>query len=904
LLTFHYPPQSFGAGFFVETQVDLETLGRQSVAGKVISKMFLAIKALTTRNLFQNNTIAFALSLWWAIMLHSASAAQEPTLLKVDLLVAGGTESGCAAAIQAARMGVKRIALVSDLEMLGGQFTAESLVAIDENRGPAGYGHGVPFPRNGLFKEVIDRIEQVNIQKYGKSRPGNTRVITTCRPKDAAEVFRQLIEPYLQSGQITLETGRYVDRVDVAPDTNRLKRVHFVDAEGVQRLTVEATITVDATDWGEIVKRSGNTYRFGPDLRNDYGEPLAPTSRDDYPLTDMNPITYCMLLERTGRAEILTKPPGYDPKNYRDHTYPKDPMWLYESRRVIDSQDPSVDHQDVVLLCFPAFDYPLDVLPEHVCRQLEQVEKGSSKKNIVDMTRQQRQIVFDDAKQFALGFLYYLQTEGAEQFPERRELFREMRFVDDFGTQDRLPPKPYIRESLRTQTLYVMRQQDTLPVLGQAEYYAQVMYHDGVGAWQFEYDFHPTQREFLEQNSGGPWRATFREGRTWGPPYSGRALLSARALIPNETEGLVVAQKNLGYTSIVSSALRLHDQSMMVGQAAGALSAIALERQVPVRLIPFRYDLMAATWNGLCSTDSSHPPSTLWPFADLHPTDSCFVAANHLAVHRCLPLTPLDIEFRPHEIADPSWRSAVLEQSRQVLNLPNVLPAPLQRLFLAPDLTRGEFATLWWEQVSLLPLRPWQVVKMDDADADGVPDSEDPLPFQAVPTSWPPNSLPPQDDGLPTQEVLQRPGLIAVNFGGAETHCVAPWQLDVGAPFDGDRGMGWKRDLTASHRDRKQLGDPLRDTFLFTRSHDVWELKIPDGTFEVTVCIGDSQYAQVGQNITVEGETLFYDLNTLGFAKKTQRVQVRDGSLTLEIGRPESNTNTCLVWLTVLPVPQ
>ena len=168
----------------------------------------------------------------WTAMTESASAVQEPNVLKVDLLVTGGTESGCAAAIQAARMGVKRIALVSDLEMLGGQFTAESLVAIDENRGPAGYGHGVPFPRNGLFQELMNHIEQINLRKYGKSRPGNTRVITTCRPKDAAEIFRQLIEPYLQSGQITLETGRYVDRVEVNQKTNRLERVHFVDAEG------------------------------------------------------------------------------------------------------------------------------------------------------------------------------------------------------------------------------------------------------------------------------------------------------------------------------------------------------------------------------------------------------------------------------------------------------------------------------------------------------------------------------------------------------------------------------------------------------------------------------------------------------------------------------------------------
>ncbi len=868
----------------------------------VDSHMLNSIKVQAAKHATKMKSAAIGVTLCWIPMIQTALAVQEPTTLQVDLLVVGGTESGCAAAIQAARMGVERIALVSDLKMLGGQFTAESLVAIDENRGPAGYGHGVPFPRNGLFKEVIERIELVNQHQYGKSRPGNTRVITTCRPRDAAKVFEGLLEPYLESGQIRLRTGWFVEGVEVEQETHSLREVHFVDAAGQRTLKVKATLTIDATDWGEIVKRSGNAYRFGPDLREDYGEPLAPLTRDDYPLTDMNPITYCMLLESSRQAEVVPRPAGYDPRNYRDHTYPRDPLWLYESRRVIDSHDPEVDHPDVVLLCFPAFDYPLDVLPETVCRQLEQMERGASKKNIVEMTRQQRQVVFDDAKQFAMGFLYYLQTEGAEEFPDHAELFRKMRRVDDFGTPDRLPPKPYIRESLRAQTLYVMRQQDSMPVLGQAESYAQVMYHDGLGAWQFEYDFHPTRREFLQQDAAGPWRAVFREGRTWGPPYSGRALLSARALIPDKTYGLVVAQKNLGYTSIVSSALRLHDQSMMVGQAAGALSAIALERDVPVRVIPRQHDLMAAVWEGLCCTANEQVPATLWPFADLEPTDPCFVAANLLAVRRCLPLSPLDIEFRPQEAADDSWRDAVKQQSSQVFDLPEVLPEELQRHFDAPKLTRGEFVRSWWAFVASLPSKEWQVLKTGDADGDGVPDSKDPLPFGARPTSWPPESLPPHDDGLPSNELLQQTGLIAVNFGGAQTPMQEPWRLDSGAPFNSKQGMGWTRSLTENDRDRKQLDDPIRDTFLFTRSHDIWELSLPHGTYDVTVCIGDAQYSQVGQNVTVEGKTLARDLNTWGFSTKRERVQVQDGRLTLEIGRPQSNTNTCLVWLTILPV--
>ena len=106
--------------------------------------------------------------------------------IAADLLIVGGTESGCAAAIQAARLGVKSIVLVNDIDWLGGQFSAEALCAIDENTHVAGVRHEQPIPRHGLFKEIITRIEEVNEAKYGVARPGNTRVITTCRPSGAS----------------------------------------------------------------------------------------------------------------------------------------------------------------------------------------------------------------------------------------------------------------------------------------------------------------------------------------------------------------------------------------------------------------------------------------------------------------------------------------------------------------------------------------------------------------------------------------------------------------------------------------------------------------------------------------------------------------------------------------------
>jgi len=254
--------------------------------------------------------------------------------VEADLLIAGGTESGCAAAVQAARMGVKSIVLVNDIEWLGGQFSAEGLVAIDENRGPQGYDQTVPFHRSGLFREVIDRIEHINRTKYGQARPGNTHVITTCRPSDAAEVFRELLEPYVRSGRVRILSHWSPVAAEVEPATSALTSVRFhSDRTPDDVLTVSARLTIDATDWGDVIKAAGADYEFGPDLKSKYGEPRAPESREAFPITDMNPITYCMVINETDEYRPIDRPAGYDPRNYRTHKWPKDPLWIYRSRR-------------------------------------------------------------------------------------------------------------------------------------------------------------------------------------------------------------------------------------------------------------------------------------------------------------------------------------------------------------------------------------------------------------------------------------------------------------------------------------------------------------------------------------------------------------------------------------------
>ena len=108
----------------------------------------------------------FALLFGWLIHRTIAVGAGPPIReLSTDLLIVGATESGWAAAIQAARMGTKSIAIVHDGKWVGGQFTEQALACVDENKGVDDVGFGVDwhpmkrsFHRSGLFKELMDQI--------------------------------------------------------------------------------------------------------------------------------------------------------------------------------------------------------------------------------------------------------------------------------------------------------------------------------------------------------------------------------------------------------------------------------------------------------------------------------------------------------------------------------------------------------------------------------------------------------------------------------------------------------------------------------------------------------------------------------------------------------------------------
>lgn len=868
------------------------------------------------------------------LIFHTVSAMEER---EVDLLVVGATESGWAAAIQAVRSDVGKVVIVHDGEWFGGQYTEQALACVDENKGVGKVGWGVDwhpmkrsFHRSGLFRELMDKIEAANLEKYGAEMPGKPwHGPSTFRPAEAEQAFREMIQPHLDSGRIEVFWNRYPTGADVdsSGERPRLTGLEFSpNGGGDSDLKVSAKITIDASDWGEAIQIAGAAYECGPDPKSRYGEPSAPVDTTEFPPNEMNPITWAMIVSESDSPTPIPEPPNFDDRNYPRATHFSreefsDLEWdrpvkrgsishwpdageesarqlsVYSVRRVVDgSENPDIP-TSILLNYMNGQDYPLTRLPHRVCEALEKTEPGASTKNIVEMTREQREIVFQDAKNHSLGVLYHLQNFVHKRAPDKANSFRNFHLSEEFGTDDRLPPKPYIRESLRLKSLYTMREQDGRNRDGETkisakERFSEVMYPDGLFAWQFHYDFHRTGRTYLVSEGGdGPWIDYEKPGRNTRY-LSDRSVFPARSVVPLEMDGLLGAQKNVGYSSVVSAAIRLHDQCIHIGQASGAMAAVSLAEGVDPREIPYDRELLEKARHLLCGGGLGQP-LLIWPWRDLSPTEDCFVAVNRLSALGCLPVVETDVDFLPGE-------EAALEWIEQVKELTEKQFGEAVEVETEEESTRGKFCEQLWsaiESASMQPV-PFPKVKPGDADGDGIPDRDDALLFTAnEPIVWGVNEriLTPETDGLWPEEKqsLER----RFNFAPQST---TDYEYDDGSKYTDARGFGWTRDISKNFRSRSVYPEAYRDTFFFTRSSDTWQVKVePGAKYEVTVCIGDSGHDQPGQNVFVEGEMVFEDVTTEAgaFLEKSTTIVSDDGRISVTIGREGASTNTCLCWL-------
>lgn len=130
---------------------------------------------------------------------------------------------------------------------------------------------------------------------------------------------------------------------------------------------------------------------------------------------------------------------------------------------------------------------------------------------------------------------------------------------------------------------------------------------------------------------------------------------------------------------------------------------------------------------------------------------------------------------------------------------------------------------------------------------------------------------------------------------------------DYGEAF-GDRGdgwsYGWSRDIQADarNRDNGNAPDERYDTVIHLQkgADAVWEIELPNGTYEVLVVGGDPGYTDQTNNFDVEGILLEDEDPQMGaggfdFDEYEVTVVVEDGRLTLKPGVGSANSKILFI---------
>jgi len=470
-----------------------------------------------------------------------------------QVLVIGAGTSGVCAAIQAARAGVQVI-LMEETAWLGGMLTAAGVSAIDGN-------HRLP---SGLWGEFRQRLYDY----YGGPEKLATGWVshTLFEPHIGHRILQEMV-----AAEKNIRVYYQYWFKDILKVEETVIGAQF-ESESRESLRVRADITIDASEYGDVLAAAGCSYRVGREARNETGESFAPDEADDI----IQDITYVAILKDYGPGcdKTIPEPAGYDPDQYRN--------CCRES--AADQKDRPADAQRML-------DYGR--LPNEKYMINWPLNGNDCYLNIIEKTRPDRFQALEAAKQFTLGFIYFIQTELG---------YRNLGLADDeFPTKDGLALIPYNRESRRLAGVFTLKSQHL------ENPYHYPVYKNGIAVGDYPLDHH---------HQKPPRKIDIQYPPIWSfnVPY--------QTLLPKSVKGLIVAERNISVTHMVNGCTRLQPCVMLIGQAAGMAAALCVKDglqpfDLPVRKL--QQKLIAAG----CQ---------LVPFVDVLPGDWGFAEIQRVAL--------------------------------------------------------------------------------------------------------------------------------------------------------------------------------------------------------------------------------------------------------------------------------
>jgi hypothetical protein len=532
-----------------------------------------------------------------------------------EILIAGGGLGGVAAAYESLRLG-HQVCLTEITDWIGGQVSAQGVSALDER----------PLQRNNdIFPAGYREFRQrVITASGGDPNPGKCWVSVLCfSPQVGHQVLREMLQPYLESGQLLLFTETVIKdlhtnknlilkaeaithhprRSDLdpgnrgnlseylldwydpnpSPDWDKTT-ITFIPKRSDHRLP---WIVIDATETGELLPLADVPYRLGPDPANPW-EPHAKDIEDPYCTQGF---TYPFVMEHTSVPQVPQKPDFYDQPEHG-------PYYSYEQKRFtfpmiftyrrIRGQVFGMT-QDAIRVGDQSMqnwtwgnDWRIStpesnlILTHQQLQNTGQLDPGGWQGGLRAETLLQ-------GEEHALGFFYWL-VAGRSDFLLQKEdpsfqkdYYFRFKFLtgsdSPMGTASGLSKYPYIRESRR-----IIGRPTTAYPDGFTIYETDItqkdsqrgrafIFYDTVGLGQYPIDFHDCiQPDF----SLSPASNKLAESPSY--PYQ----IPLRALIPQTIDNLLAGSKNIATSRIASASYRVHPVEWAIGAAAGNTAAFVL----------------------------------------------------------------------------------------------------------------------------------------------------------------------------------------------------------------------------------------------------------------------------------------------------------------------------------------